>query len=306
MREIIYNFWGQRDTARPFNLIMAGVSYCDHTYCIERQPSESYSFEYIIKGKGTFEIDGRTGYPKENDVYLFWKGSRHRYCADPAEPWVKIWAVFDGPLAETLFSHYLPDGACLVEDCNILPFMEEMVRLAAGAATKPSGREGEKEPEGESGQGAGLHDQASVLALRVMLRLREHLTRPASLPEQMKNWLDLRAEEKVRLSDMADDFHYSKNRLIQVFKEAYGLTPYAYLKAQKLRLARQYLTNTGLSVAEIAARLSFADPQYFADCFKAETGRTPTAYRAGQAAPRQPEDRAFLNPRANLTKRIPK
>lgn len=288
MRETIYNFWSQYDPARPFNLIMAGVSYCDHTYVIERRPSTSYSFEYIIRGRGTLEIDGRTVYPEENDVYLFWKGSRHTYYADPADPWVKIWAVFDGPLADTLFRDYLPQGTCLVEDCNILPFMEEMLAVAARGATKPSGREGEREPAASGTPSAGgggydaVHDAASILALRVMLRLREHLARPADLPEQVKNWLDLRAEDKVSLEDMAADFHYSKNRLIQIFKAAYGLTPYAYLKAQKLRLARQYLTNTGLSIGEIAARLSFADAQYFADCFKRETGRTPSAYRAAQ------------------------
>ncbi len=284
MRETIYNFWSQYDPARPFHLIMTGISYCDHTYMIERRPSPSYSFEYIIQGRGTLEIDGRTVHPAENDVYLFWKGSRHRYYADPDDPWVKIWAVFDGPLAQTLFDSYLPKGTCLVKDCNILPFMEELLAVAARGATNPSGREGEREPAVLSPPAAGeydtVHDAASILALRVMLRLREHLARPAGLPEQIKNWLDLRAEDKVALDHMAADFHYSKNRLIQVFKEAYGLTPYAYLKAQKLRLARQYLTDTGLSIAEIAARLSFADPQYFADCFKAETGLTPTAYRA--------------------------
>ena len=284
MREIIYNFWSQRDPARPFNLIMAGVSYCDHTYAIERPSSESYSFEYVIRGRGRLDIDGQTVYPCANDVYLFWKGSRHRYAANPEDPWVKIWAVFDGPLAAALFANYLPPDTCLVKDCNILPFMEEWVRMAGRAATKPSGREGEREPDPAAGYDA-VHDASSVLALRIMLRLREHLARPAELPAQMKNWLDLRVEKKVRLEDMARDFHYSKNRLIQVFKEAYGLTPYAYVKSQKLRLARQYLTDTGLSVGEIASRLSFADALYFADCFKAETGLTPTAYRAERTQP---------------------
>lgn len=278
MQETIYNFWSQRDRQRPFNLIMAGKSYCDHTYCIERPRSESYSFEYVIRGKGTLEIDGQRVRPGENDVYLFWKGSRHRYYADEEDPWVKIWAVFDGPLAEALFRQYLPPDTCLIKDCPILPLMEALVELAAGAATMPSGRAGERKPAADGSP--ALHDQAAVLTLQVMQRLRERLARPASLPEQLKAWLDLRAEGRVLLDDMAADFHYSKNRLIQLFKEAYGETPYAYLRRQKLRLARQYLTDTGLSVGEIAARLAFADSQYFADCFRGETGLSPTAYRA--------------------------
>ena len=278
MTETIYNFWSQHDRQRPFNLIMAGKSYCDHTYCIERPCSESYSFEYIIQGKGTLEIDGQRVRPGEKDVYLFWKGSRHRYYADPEEPWVKIWAVFDGPLAEALFRQYLPPHTCLVRNCQVRPLLERMLELASAAATMPSGRPGEREPAADGSP--ALHDQAAILALQVMQRLRSHLARPASLPEQLKTWLDLRAEGRVLLEQMAADFHYSKNRLIQIFKEAYGETPYAYLRRQKLRLARQYLTDTGLPVGEIASRLTFADPQYFADCFKAETGLSPTAYRA--------------------------
>lgn len=281
MREIIYNFWSQHDPQRPFNLIMAGISYCDRTYRIERPCSNSCSFEYVVRGKGTLEIDGKTVFPAENDVYLFWKGSCHRYYADPEDPWVKMWAVFDGPLAETLFSQYLPAGTCLVKNCNILPFMQEILDAAARAATKPSGREGEKEPDAAARD--LVHDAASVIALRVMLYLRGHMARPAGLAEQMKNWIDLRAEERVRLADMARDFHYSRNRIIQVFREAYGQTPYAYLREQKLRLACQYLSDTNLSIEEIAARLSFADAQYFSGCFKAGMGVTPTAYRESRS-----------------------
>ncbi|MFR6590072.1 MAG: hypothetical protein ACLURV_08045 [Gallintestinimicrobium sp.] len=44
---------------RPFNVLLAGVSYCDGTYRIERKPENLYSFEYIYSGKGMLVIDGQ-------------------------------------------------------------------------------------------------------------------------------------------------------------------------------------------------------------------------------------------------------
>ena len=44
--------------SESFNVLLAGVSYCDGTYRIERKPENLYSFEYIYSGKGMLVIDG--------------------------------------------------------------------------------------------------------------------------------------------------------------------------------------------------------------------------------------------------------
>ena len=47
MTEKICSFWNYEKKDRPFNVLLAGVSYCDGTYRIERKPENLYSFEYI-------------------------------------------------------------------------------------------------------------------------------------------------------------------------------------------------------------------------------------------------------------------
>ena len=56
MKEKISSFWNYEKKDRPFNLLMAGVSYCDGTYRIERKPENLYSFEYIYSGKSTASV----------------------------------------------------------------------------------------------------------------------------------------------------------------------------------------------------------------------------------------------------------
>ena len=69
MFEEIQSLWHYYDPARPINVLMAGYSYCDKTYCIEREDSDIIQFEYVYDGTGTLEIDGQVLHPSKNDIY---------------------------------------------------------------------------------------------------------------------------------------------------------------------------------------------------------------------------------------------
>ena len=72
MTEKICSFWNYEKKDRPFNVLLAGVSYCDGTYRIERKPENLYSFEYIYSGKGMLVIDGQRLEPRagESQIYI--------------------------------------------------------------------------------------------------------------------------------------------------------------------------------------------------------------------------------------------
>ena len=104
MTEKICSFWNYEKKDRPFNVLLAGVSYCDGTYRIERKPENLYSFEYIYSGKGMLVIDGQRLEPRAGDVYFLKRGIPHCYWSDEEEPWTKIWICFNGLMAEAMFS----------------------------------------------------------------------------------------------------------------------------------------------------------------------------------------------------------
>lgn len=264
MKERIYHFFQYQDSSLPLNISFTGISYCDNTYRIERSRSTIYSFEYICRGKGTLEIDDEVFHPAENDVYILNKGSRHCYYSDEEDPWEKYWVVFYGPFADFLFQEYIPPRTWLVHDCNLLPLMQRLLRAAEACANNYR----------------GLTDQAAPLLLEMAVCIRNRVqNRPPDLAEKTRRWLDAHMEGVVRLADLSREMNYSVNHLIQTFRGRYGITPYAYCQLRKTEIACKYLTDTTLSIGEIADKLCFADAHYFSGVFRKRTGVSPGRYR---------------------------
>lgn len=264
MNEKIYSFWHLYNPNLPFNLLMTGISYCDKGYRIERNEENIFSFEYIIDGSGVLEINDTKCFPQKNDVYILTKNSRHSYYTSESDPWVKIWVVFNGGLAEYLFGNYLPPETYHITNCNILSYMKEIINLASQ----------------KNKSYTELTDEVSVIILKIILQLKNHIeNKPLSVPEQIKLYLDLNIENTIDISDIAMQLGYSKNYIIKLFKDYYGITPYNYFRQHKIELAKQYLLNSNLNINEISEKLNFADQHYFANCFRTIVGVCPTQFR---------------------------
>lgn len=264
MFEKIESLLSYYDPARPVNIRMAGISYCDKSYDIERINSDIISFEYIYSGGGTLEIDGKIYHPKKNDVYILPLHSNHRYYSDDEDPWVKIWVLFDGPLALDMAAQHLPRDLHYVPDCDIRTHMEDLLNI-----TRIYGDDYDR-----------ITDEATVILLKIMIQIKNHVVHKTDrLPDRIKQMLDRELESNITLDEVCESLNYTKNHIIRVFKDQYGMTPYAYYREKKIEVAKGYLDHTGMSIGEIAERLHFADSQYFSGCFKEMVGMTPSAYR---------------------------
>lgn len=125
-----------------------------------------------------------------------------------------------------------------------------------------------------------LIDEVSVMLLKIILHLKNHLDHKVlSAAEQIKLCLDTNIENRLDINDVCVELGYSKNYIIKLFRETYGITPYAYYRTHKIELAKQYLLNTNLNINEISTKLNFADQHYFSSSFKAIVGVSPSEYR---------------------------
>lgn len=91
--------------------------------------------------------------------------------------------------------------------------------------------------------------------------IAEHLGDPLSVPA------------------LARRFAMSESTLRRLFAKCLGVSPVAYIRRQKIKLARRMLSSGECSVEDISAQLGFYDVSYFYKSFKAETGKTPAEYR---------------------------
>ncbi|SDM52187.1 Helix-turn-helix domain-containing protein [Catalinimonas alkaloidigena] len=77
----------------------------------------------------------------------------------------------------------------------------------------------------------------------------------------------------------ADRLHLSSSYLSDMLRNVTGLNTQQHIHAKLIEKAKEKLTSTDLTVAEIAYDLGFEHPQSFIKLFKAKTSVTPLGYR---------------------------
>lgn len=83
----------------------------------------------------------------------------------------------------------------------------------------------------------------------------------------------------LTLSDLSKDLKLTNSYFIRLFEKRMHQTPMKYYMKLKIEAASALLSNTDLSVKEVAARLGFASEFHFSRQFKLKTGLAPSSYR---------------------------
>ena len=87
-----------------------------------------------------------------------------------------------------------------------------------------------------------------------------------------------RCSEPLRLDELAALAGMSRYALLRAFRAVYGLTPHAWQIDRRIVRAR-HLLDAGVSLAETALALGFADQSHFQRAFKQRVAATPGEYR---------------------------
>jgi len=248
------------------NIQMCGITYPDRNYEIGREKSDVSCIEYIEKGMGTVEIDGQTFYPEEGDTYFLQVGTRHHYFSDRNSPWKKVFINVSGSLLDSLIEGYGLKNAYYFKGLDLSKEMYSIFFLA-------------KERREDS------TEEIILILNSVFLKMREHMKGvgySSDIAEKIKEFLRNNAASRLKMEELCDYVSRSESQVIKIFKQAYGITPYAYFLNKKMKLAQDMLLNTNLSVKQIAGNLSFTDEYYFSNVFKKKIGISPAKFRKGQ------------------------
>lgn len=264
MIEKFKNFTALNDEDEPIKIEIVGETYCDKTFVIERVNSDLNALEFIIDGQGTLDIDGQQLEPEKNDIFFLKVGSRHRYRSDGENPWHKLWIVFTGDFADSLINCYLPNDVYLFKNCDaVRKYFEEIVEISRQDIPYDV-----------------MVNKITISLMCIFIYIRNRvLTENADLPDIIRKKLDESVESAFNLDKLCQGINYSKNYVINVFKNKYKVTPYQYFLDKKIDAAKTYLTHTNVSVGNISQILHYADQQYFSSSFKKSVGCSPLEYR---------------------------
>lgn len=85
------------------------------------------------------------------------------------------------------------------------------------------------------------------------------------------------------LPEIARSVGTHEKRLTKAFRFQKGMSVFEFVREQRLILARKLLTQTPMTIADIAAETGFSSPANFSTAFKAVSDLSPTQYRQRQA-----------------------
>ena len=85
--------------------------------------------------------------------------------------------------------------------------------------------------------------------------------------------------EEISMAEMARLADLSATHFNRRFRQLLRMSPTGYLRSVRVHAARQLLTTTSRSLAEIAVAVGFTDQSHFTKRFRTVTGITPGEYR---------------------------
>ena len=106
---------------------------------------------------------------------------------------------------------------------------------------------------------------------------------PAAL-RRVQVFVDANLERTIRLNDLAGRAGLSLYHFARAFRVSAGKTPGAFIEERRMAHAKQLMTQSHRSLAEVAVACGFGTQSRLTTTFKRRTGFTPAEFRRGRPA----------------------
>lgn len=141
--------------------------------------------------------------------------------------------------------------------------------------------------------GYELYIKANLLRLLAILmrgHVRARLTQEETENISRKLWrfspvieyIGEKYQEELSLENLAGLLDVTESHFCRIFKKTFGKSAMDYINSVRLEHAMELLTDTSLSITEIADLSGFSDINYFSRTFKKHQKITPSEYRKNQ------------------------
>lgn len=118
-----------------------------------------------------------------------------------------------------------------------------------------------------------------VLIAEILLQDRKHEPNTA-LAAKVSEWIRINSDRQLTAADISDRFGYNEEYISRLLKQRYGRGLKQLINDRRLEHLKYRLTESELTLTEIALSSGFQDTKLFLKFFKYHEGITPTAYRA--------------------------
>lgn len=228
----------------------------------EKYISTMFEIEYFLEDGGNMYSDG-VAYPIRRNFVLICSPGSERYSELPFQTkYLKFKA--EGALAEILT--HAPCYFHVSQSLEASAMMDELITIHSVAKEDPLLLHGK------------LLTYLSFLLKNANLS-KQRASYPTEAMIQAQEFIKAHYKEPLHLCDIAKSVNLSPNHFHTVFTEAYGLTPRKYLEEHRIKVAKQLLLTTTLTVSEIAEACGFNNQQYLTTVFRSRVDCSPTEFK---------------------------
>jgi len=251
-----------------FYLYEIGTCACEPSYSYEHFVHKRTIIHFVLKGKGTLNINGVTHEIGPHQAFIIPEGIRCSYCSDAEDPWEYIWFHIGGPkfpqliseaglsaenpvytptdraekiesLARDILANYTREYYCIGKIYQICDYM------ITYSSNKP------------------VHEvNSSLLYVKTAIA-----------------YIQLKYNEQIKIDKVAYACGLNRSYLTRLFKEATGYSLQEYLLSYRVKTAIKLLTESDMSIQDIATSVGYGDSFTFSKAFKRQTGKSPSEYR---------------------------
>ncbi len=218
---------------------------------------------WAVDGAGYFMLNGKQHLLKPGYVWYYPPGSEHFFF--PAGDFFEYrWLTIDGVSARTLFEGLgFRPGARYAGECPETLFRKLELEIASPDRKRRL---------------ASLSLAFSILTLAVTVTRRTGARKSCAEEARLLIEADF-SDPDLNVARLAELLHVNRVSLSRSFSRLYGTSLSGYLAGCRIRAALDYLKNTALPVAEIAALCGFSSVSYFSRVISRATGRPPGKIR---------------------------
>lgn len=239
-------------------ILTVGMDHSPKEYYWNNQQREQMVvFQYTLKGKGYLATKHQIYELKEDTFFLAELPQPFTYYRGEEE-WSFIYIEFSKEYLQWL------NQSIQIVDTQGSDFLAQLLSLLQPffSATED------------------IYDHSSQ-AYRIFLLIKQRVEQQSkdTLGQAIQNYLEGNYSKDISLDQLAEVFDLSKYKIIRLFEKEYHQTPMNYLRHYRIIQSIRYLSQSKMTIKEIAQLVGFTDVNYFSKVFKKEMGRTPTDYR---------------------------
>lgn len=273
--------WGTAVNSAGFQEVLPGEDYpprnhpSRYVFTFESgRTLQEYQLIYITEGRGKFYCEtlgsNKAVNVESGMMFLLFPGEWHSYRPDRQTGWKEYWIGFNGHFVDNLIEQGFFSKDRPVFKVNIHEDIVNLYNVAIDTALA---------------QESGFQQNLAGIVGR-LLSLAYFYDRNSQF--QQSDTANKIGQAKVMIYDdyatispeeIAAKLCLSYSSFRKTFKEYTGFSPARFINEVRMSKAKELLTNSSISIKEVAYHVGYNNHDYFFTAFRHMTGHTPAEYR---------------------------